>query len=356
MVYFLNFLAVIVYYVIIKICKKRNNKKLFFIILSIHAILFRVLSNPYNYVDTLVYANAFENIATSSLKDTLSSTATYIDWGIGYVLLNWIIGQFSHNPQVMFAIMAVIDILPVMFFYYKNSYNSLLPVVIYLIYPMFYYMGFGVLRQHIAIGFVMLALYYFDNKKLSIGWALLALSFHTSSCVFFPFYVWRRLNREGRNVWKSILLIIVVVVMLKFLMGKILLSMDRYQHYYGVATTENNVVPVAFLGSYLLVVWYTKVHRKLNSTLDTNLLNFIQYGFALAIVGIGTYGMGRMTLCFMYALPPAITLLNKYNRNKPLVALYKIVVLALVVYILIGTYNNHPYAYSFFWENVVRTW
>lgn len=113
---FFNFLAVIVYYVIIKICKKRNNKKLFFIILSIHAILFRVLSNPYNYVDTHVYADAFESIATSSLKDTLSSTATYIDWGIGYVLLNWIIGQFSHNPQVMFAIMAVIGILPVMFF------------------------------------------------------------------------------------------------------------------------------------------------------------------------------------------------------------------------------------------------
>lgn len=356
MVYFLNFLAVIVYYVIIKICKKRNNKKLFFIILSIHAILFRVLSNPYNYVDTLVYANAFENIATSSLKDTLSSTATYIDWGIGYVLLNWIIGQFSHNPQVMFAIMAVIGILPVMFFYYKNSYTSLLPVVIYLIYPMFYYMGFGVLRQHIAIGFVMLALYYFDNKKLSIGWALLALSFHTSSCVFFPFYVWRHLNREGRNVWKSILLIIVVVITLKLLMSTILLSMDRYRHYYGVDTTENNIVPVAFLGSYLLVVWYTKVHRKLNSTFDTNLLNFIQYGFALAIVGIGTYGMGRMTLCFMYALPPAITLLNKYNRKEPLVALYKTVVLALVVYILIGTYNKQPYAYSFFWENVTRTW
>lgn len=356
MVYFFNFLAVIAYYVIIKICKKRNNKKLFFIILSIHAILFRVLSNPYNYVDTLVYANAFESIATSSLKDTLSSTDTYIDWGIGYVLLNWIIGQFSHNPQVMFAIMAVIGILPVMFFYYKNSYTLLLPVVIYLMYPMFYYMGFGVIRQHISVGFILLALYYSDKIKISLIWAFLALSFHTSSLVFFPFYVWKRLNKGGRNIRTNLFLIASIVILVKLFLGNIMSSLDRYQHYYGVKSSENNIVPVIFLGSFLLVVWYVKIHKKLNTTNDVNLYKYLLYGFALSLVGIGTYGMGRMTLCFMYALPPAITLLNKYDRKEPLVALYKIVVLALVVYILIGTYNKHPYAYSFFWENVTRTW
>lgn len=344
------------YKAIYLIWNEEKAKKMFFILLTSHLILFRALANPYNYVDTLVYAQAFDNIISMPIWEVFSLKNYYVDWGIGYVIFNWLIGHISHDPQILFISMAIISIIPVTWFIYKTSHSMLFPIVIYLLYPMFFYMGFGVMRQHAAIGFILLALYYVDDIKVSLFWGLLALSFHTSAAVFFPFYVWRYMNFNIRNVWKSLFFIAIVAIFLKTLLGSILMSLERYQHLYGVSGKENNIVPVVFIGSFLFLLWFTKLYKRINCPMDSNIVNFMIYGLALAIVGIGTYGMGRMTLYFMYVLPMAVTLLDKYKINVQLTSTYKVMLLCLVTYFLVSSYSVRPYAYSFYWESVVRTW
>lgn len=356
MTYLVNFLLVLVYYLIIKkVCKPCANR-VFSIVVALHAILFRALANPYNYVDTEVYAAAFSDIASMPFLYAISPINVYADWGLGFVFVNWLIGQFSSNPQTMFVIMSVIGLVPVFFFFYKTSDSLLLSIVFYLLYPMFFYMSFGVIRQHVAIGFTLMALYSIDNMKRSLLWAVLALSFHTSAIVFFPFYIWRHVNKSIGNVMWNIVLIMSTVLIAKAFLGGFLSSSERYDTYYGVQSEERNIIPVFFIGSLLLLLYCSGAYRHITSPLDKNIWNFMLYGFAMSLVGIGTYGMGRMTLYFMYVFPVAITLLEKYRIDKSVVSMAKGVMLIIVIYLMMGAYNEQPYSYSFFWEQVTRTW
>lgn len=356
MTYLINLLSVLVYYVIIDKIGGKQSNKIFFVVVTIHAILFRALANPYNYVDTGTYALAFDHISSYSFREAISLTNDYAGWGVGYVFTNWLIGQFTQDAQVLFAVMAILGLTPVFFFMYKTSKSFLFSVVIYLLYPMFFVMGFGVIRQHVAVGFILLALYNIENFKYSILWALLALSFHTSACVFFPFYVWKYINRDTRHIGKSILLIVAVAVVLRSALGEILMHFSRYQHLAGKETDAHNIVPVVFIGSLLLLLLYSGKYKSITSIGERNLWSYMLYGFSMSLAGIGENGMGRMTLYFMYVFPVAITLLGKYRIEKPLYAAYKYVMLGLVIYLLLGSYSHQPYAYSFYWERVTRTW
>lgn len=356
MTYLINFLSVLLYYLVIKYVCKRHANKIFFIVVTMHAIIFRALANPFNYVDTDNYAMAFDYIASMPFKEAASPLNVYADWGLGYVLFNWLIGQISNNVQTLFAALSVVGLFPVFYFYYKTSNSLLFTVVIYLLYPMFYYMGFGVIRQHVAVGFVLLALYNADNLKHSVLWALLALSFHTSACIFFPYYAWRYINKGNKSLWKSVILIVLVVVVLRTALGGILMSLERYRSLASAQTEASNIVPVVFLGSLLLLFYILNGYKQLRCGTDKNIWDFMLYGFALALVGIGIYGMGRMTLYIMYVYPVAITLLSKYSRERVLISNYKYVMLCLVIYLLYSSYSTQPYAYSFYWEQITRTW
>lgn len=357
MIYLLNFIAVLAYYLVIKSFCGQNANRWFCVAVTMHAILFRALANPFNYVDTEIYARAFDEISSYSFKEIISPDNVYIDWGMGYVLFNWLIGQLSGNFQTMYALLAVIGLLPVFMFFYKTSHSFILSVIIYLLYPLFFYMGLGVLRQHVAIGFVLMALLNIDKTKVSLLWAVLAVSFHTSACLFFPYYLWRYINKDVRNLWKSVFLILSVAVILRVSFGRILMYFDRYQSLYGgIESAERNIVPVIFMGSLLLLLWCTGAYKRLINANDKNIMNFLLYGFALSLVCIGTYGMGRVTLYFMYVLPVAITFLDGLHVDKILSISYKCAVFILIMYLLSGSYSEQPYAYSFYWEKIARAW
>ena len=350
MTYLLNFIFVVFYYFLIKKLWTHKWNTIFFVVLGIHIITFRALANPYNYVDTLSYATAFDSIRTMSFRDIIDKQYIYGDWEVGYVILNWVVGHFTENPQVLFMVLAVIGISPVMWFYYKMSYSPLLTIVIYLLYPMFFYMGFGVIRQHIAVGFILLALYYVDNLKYSLFWWLLAVSFHNSAFVFFPFYFWLYFNKGGKNMGKSIFLILLILTIVKLSYVEVLSWFNRYQTLYAGKSQDNNIVPVAFIGSFVILFWWTKFYKCITDKLDQNLWNFMLYGLTIGFLGIGVYGMGRMTLYFMYAFPVVITLLAKYQTNKLLILGYNTIVLIAVIFLLILAYSQNPYTYSFYWE------
>ena len=358
MPYLFNFILVIAYYFVIThiITGKNKAKKKFVTLVCVHAVLFRALANPYNYVDTEVYAEAFYQISSWNLTDVLNPLNFYAEWGQGYVILNWLLSKISAEPQFLFASLSVLSIVPVMWFYFKTSHSILFTIVIYLLYPMFYYMGFGVLRQHLAVGIVLLALYYVDKLKYSIPLALLALSFHMSVVVFFPFYLWKRLNLNGRNISKSLLMVVVLCAAIRYLFENIMMSFTRYSHYLDSFSSENNIVPVLFLGSAVLKLWINNVYQRITERNESNLVSVILYGFANSLIGIGMPGMGRTSLYFLYVFPAAITLLDKYSSYVILVGIYKMGILCLVILLLLMSYDSHPYAYSFFWEGVKRMW
>lgn len=352
MFYLINLLLIIVYYLIIKNTnriKPEKSKKVFAILVGCHAILFRALANPFNYVDTEGYASAYEDLAEMSWIEFLFYSK---EWGVGYVFINWVLGHISSDYTLLFVFMSIISVGPVVWFYYKTSHDMLLTMLFFLMYPMMYYMGFGVIRQHVAVAFVLLALYYSHSIKISLPLVLVACSFHTSAILVLPFYIWQKVNIQNKGFAAYVFLLVGGLLVIRFTAPMILsqLSSNRYDEALAVGD-NNNIVPVLYLGSMVLMFYLNGFSNKQMSIQEKNIVSFIMYGVIIALFSTGMEHLGRTTLYYMYVLPTSFTLLSKYNRNLSTINnIYVMLAFLLLIIQLYLSYSPEKYVYTFFWE------
>lgn len=350
MVYLYNLLLIPLYYALIAASfpdiKKRN--KAFAIVVCLHATLFRALANPFNYVDTEGYADGFVALSNMSFEDAFLSINYYTHWGQGFLLFNWLIGRITQDYTLMFFLASFLAVIPVIWFYYKTSKSLLLPVLLYLTYPMMYYMGFGVLREHLAIPFVLLALYYIDNLKVSIPLAITAVLFHTSAIIFFPFYFWRNINFSSKNKVKIIIFIVLLVLLMRMSMGYVLSFMPKYEEIVGANEAQNNFIPVFIFGILSFFIATIDFSRKSKALVDIQY--FIYYGLAVSLFSVGLPGLGRLTIYFLYVMPVAISMYVSYSKRpvgKFLLLISIFIIYVRQIYYFLQVKNMD---YTFFWE------
>lgn len=355
MTYLINLLAIFLYYVFISNRYQRHpikRNKIFSIIVCIHIVLFRALANPFNYSDTAGYAAAFDRIRFYTFNEAVLSINYDTAWGQGYVFLNWLIGQFTQESQWLFAIVAFLSITPVVWFHYKTSYRLFLSLFLYLVYPMMYFMGFGVIRQHLSIAFILLALYYINRWKIALPLFLTAVSCHTGSLVVLPFLFMRNLDISKYKPIKLFGFLIAGVVVSRFILHQFVYGMDRYGDV-AQGEAENNIVPAVLICSLAFVYYISGALKRVSLDIDRKIINFLFYGMAIALFGIGQAGAGRLTLPFVYLYPIGLALLFKYSKDKVVTSGY-----TLLVFILIGLQyyisGFEQFRYSFFWNPIAE--
>lgn len=356
MIYLLNFLLVPIYYWIIRLLCKRQKQanKIFMITACIHATLFRALANPYNYVDTVWYVKGFEDMSEMNFLDLFSTSNIYLEWGLGYDVLCWVLGQFTSNYIYLYIVVSCLTIIPLFWFYGKSSDMVLITVLLFLAYPMMYLHEFGVIRQHLAITFSLIALYNIDKKIYSIFLVVLAFFIHTSAIVVFPYYVWRKFSFAKSSNIKVLFYVFGGVFVARMLFGQVLMSFSRYTDLLTSAEISNNIVPLLILGGFVLVGLLQHINKKLKEH-QAELFNFCSYGLSVAIFSLGIPGMGRITLYFLYVIPAAMTFLSIFRTKFVLLNKLYILSLFVLTFILInldlGNHAHFNYDYSFFWEH-----
>ena len=355
MVYLVNLLIVIVYYLLIAVVFKRKKiiNKVFIIIVTIHATLFRALANPYNYTDTINYATGFDLIKDMSLNEALFELHFASMWGKGYILLNWIIGHFTNNPQFLFSLISIFTVIGVMWFYYKTTNKIIVPVFFYLAYPMLYYMSFGVLRQHFAIVFGLLSIYYIQNEKKSILYSLLSFFMHPSSIILFPYYIWRRFVHIERMNIMTIIYFIVALIIMRLSLNYVLSFFPLFQSYVEKNESSSNIVPIIILGSVLIMCYITGIYKNTSNQRQNAIINFLLYGFLIALFSYGIPEAGRLTLIFIYVFPVCVAELLCIKRKKILInsyLLFVIILTILMIYINVSYEASYNLNYSFFWQ------
>lgn len=332
---------------------KAESKKKFAVATCLHAVFFRALANPYNYVDTGWYYRGFYEMSAMKIDTLFSTYNPYIDWGVGFDFLIWCIGHFSHNPVSLYIIVALLTLVPLYNFFYKTSDNLFLTIIIFVLYPMLYLHGFGVIRQHLAVTFVLLALYYIDIRKISIPLAMLAISIHTSAIVFIPYYIWRILPFKKMAMKKALFYICCSVIVGRMMLSSILSSLSRYSELLTSGEVANNIVPVLLIGGAVFVGFLGKMNKKLDG-IRNELFNFSCYGLAIALFGIGIPGMGRLTLYFIYVIPVLVTFfpfaLQKYKNIGVSYVILLFILIVILRAIDLNGKNSFNYNYSFFWE------
>lgn len=357
MIYLINLLLVPLYYWILRLAlPRRDANKAFLWIVAMHAIVFRALANPYNYVDTRNYADAFRVISHWNLYDTAVGTNRYSSWGRGYLLYNWLIGNITNDIRYFFVITSVLSVTEVMLYYKKTTYTALVPIMFYLAHPMLYLMGFGVIRQHLAIPLLLFAIYYLDEKpKMSLALAIGAVLLHTASIVFIPFYLLNRMVRRW-SFAEAGLVFLLFFVALRLSISAILSLFPRYEAYQQ-AQGNKNMVPVLIIGGTLFLLYECKAFDRVKRGKDHVLLMFLLYGFALCCFCVGLPFGGRLSLPVIYVVPTAVSILYRYGGQEKdeykvgVVYLIALVILNLTLNLRGGdsTYSH----YSFIWEKVL---
>lgn len=353
MIYLFNIAIVPFYYFCIKLLglKRQITNNIFWAVFGIHAVLFRVLANPFNYVDTEGYATAFINISEMSFMEAVSSV--YVLWGHGFVALNWIVSRISNEPFFFFSIISVISIAGVVWFYSRTSFTPFITSIFYATYPMLYLMGFGVIRQHLSLVFVLLALYYLDKKKYSLPLAIVACLIHTPSMIFLPFYFWRKIKFLKSSLFAFFIIAAIGVAIMRLITPFFLSFFTRYADTGLEEGGSTNIVPILILGSLTILFYKLNLNKRDLPGSDSYIIGFINYGFLIALFSFGIEAAGRLTLPFIYVFPTAISLLYKYSaKYKGIIYIYSLGIFLLVMLLLYASYEPGLYNYLFIWDSI----
>ena len=357
MIYILNLLLVPIYYGLLRWLLPRQKAHQWFVwAFAIHAILFRALAYPFYFTDAPTYARAYYDISHFTFQHAFFERNNFTVWGRGYVALNWLLSRVSNDHILLFVTLSVVSVGATIWFYAKTSYSFLLTVMLYLLYPMMYLMGCTALRQSLSMAVTLVALYYIKNYKVSLPLALLASLFHTSGIVFFPFFAWRKLKFKRLAHVEILALVIVAVVGMRIAIGYLVNMIDvvtlgRNSNFASQGDGAN-IVPVLIMGSLIVLAMAEGLFRKCHGR-DYEILNFLTYGFAISLFGLGLSGAGRLTVVFLYVVPVIVTYL--YHYSKSLLTLNNIFVILLFALFVRQMYYVHSdwvrnFNYKFYWE------
>lgn len=325
-------------------------KHVYYIICAtIHLALFHALRDPYIYPDNWIYGWTYSDMPTYSLKEIMSEN---IGWEKGYMLYNYLLAQIFPNTEALFISTSLFMVCTFMFLVYKWSYIPWVSVLIYILHPMLFYTSLFVLRQHLAMIIVLLALYFINDYRKSLPLALLGISFHASAVVFLPFFVWNKIYNQLFSIKKILMFVFISILITRLCFVMIVMLFPRYTIY--LDRESSNLFPFILIASLFLLYSWLGVFKTVTDEKDIILLKYLSYGLLFTSCAIGL-PIGRLTSYIIYVYPLLVPLLFKYvNKNNLILAvLYLVFILVLIViniYISFSSSGSYTTMYNFFWE------
>lgn len=238
------------------------------------------------------------------------------------------------QPFLFFLLSSTCYIFSIAYFCKKNSQNKELSFLLFILLPLSFLTSFGYIRQYMSIGFYLVALSLFLNKKKkkSFIFMLLAILSHTSSIIFIPLIILHKIiSRKKINILITISLIIAsysfswIIKEYSYLAG-------NYQHY----ITGENVIDagkkIGYICLLLLIYFYTLSIRIKNK----NNIYFFNIFVIFVILYILLMDFGEYVVRISYILFPisyilfSSTLLK--NKNLRLLQLLAIILFGLSMF------------------------
>lgn len=323
---------------------------LFFLVLSLrNETIGRDLANYHNY---------FTSYSSIDFDDTWK-----MDMDILYVMLNWVIGQFTDNFQVFLTIVAAITILPVAKIYSEDKQYGFLKIVLFMNMSVFIMMFSG-LRQSIAMSIGLIAFEFVKTKKpfWFLFFALIAWGFHHTGfmiLLYYPLY-YMKLNKD--KLWFIIPAIASVFIFNKQIFGwatQLLFTImgDKYE----AEVQETGAYMMIILFALFSVAAYFFPDEEKMDAEAKGLRNFLLMALLLqCFAPVHNLAM-RMNYYFIIFVPVIVPKIFKHTKDniKDIAKIAKGVIVGFfVVYYLYTTFRScqtgesalNTYPYVPFWE------
>ena len=326
-----------------------SERKLFYVVCMASVIIFFTCCRSV-YLGSTDSVKYFAFIKDAYYFDSLSSFLAYSKAEKGFVAWIWLLTRIFEDPQVIFAINAMIALIPVFWFIYKYAENVYFSVFLFITFGTYQFLLQG-MRQSMAMAICLIALDFARKRKIipfviAVG---LAVLLHKSAIVFIPVYF---IFSKWKHSKRTMFLVVLLSVLAIFLFSNFLDIANSYFDNKGYGDIIPGGVPTAIIWS-MVVIGSILVFGKNKD--NKAIIPF----FYMTIIGVSFFFM-RYTVAHVaerlayYYIPasfvtiPVIVRQIDY-RNKELVRMIVIVVIFALYIYQISHSNLFPY--SFFWSN-----
>ena len=208
--------------------------------------------------DTLNYIPIFQDIFNSNniIKYSLENNIE-----IGFSVIVYLLSFVSEDYLFIFSSLTSIIYINLIFsiYRYKLSY-TLFFCSLFCVFQMYFY-SFNILRQAIAISFVILAISYLinDNNRRFVLCCFLAFIFHYSSIFVFIFYFIYKLRYRIVKFWY--LIVPLLVFLLGFIFSYVVGSFEKYSAYDiedSITNTGGLLLNIFYIVLFALAIFLNK--------------------------------------------------------------------------------------------------
>lgn len=323
----INIIAIVIICIlalIVNLLKLKNKKRI--LLLLAFGVLYVILIIREPASDLKTYLYYFRIINAKSFIETIKFTR----FELLYVLLNRIIGVISTNERVFIMITSLIMLIGPYAFIKKYSNNYLLSITLYIALGLFHY-NFYVLRQSIAVIFLLKSIDFIkDKKKLKFfATVLIATLFHKSSLIFLIAYPICMIKIKPKYLI-TIFFISVIIFTLKTQLTNSILNI-AYSDYYGYKINDGYsrllLISIMFIFVSLILC---NMKEKYNNMF---LLNICAISIPIQILATEVSVISRMANIFIFPfivlIPIAVS--NLKNKNQQIFGTF-IIELVSVLY------------------------
>lgn len=336
-------------------------RRVLFFILFLVGIIFVGLRDPYTVGrDSENYFLFFYSILDTDIFLT--------NFEIGYSLFNQVIAKLFGNDYAypLFLATGVISVGGVLIFLNKYSQSLFLSCLLFFLLRFFDW-HFSMMRQVIAISFILLSFKYIIENKIFyyILLVVCAAFFHRSALIFVPFYFLINIVRPPKLSPKIVILLNMTVLLLlkpiEYLIYTIcnyIPQLNDYMYYLSNETFQSGIgtiiIFILFFALFVIILINNDDYcNKLSSDADRRINYIFSYssltGIIILAISIRVAQFERLALYFL--TPICVMAINILLTQKKWKTLLAIIIILFASYVVIHYFKDgwvNIYPYDFF--------
>lgn len=279
---------------------------------------------------------------------------------LGYKYLNFLIGSFTNNYQILLVVIGVMSYVSVIRFINAYSYNLSFSVLLFFL--LFYKPYINVMRQVIAISLVLVAIKFLFKEKPIRYFILIILGVfvHNSVviCILFPFFY--KIKFTKKKAFLFILFSILLSISGDFII-QLFLSIGKSTKYVlkenAISSLFNFLMNAVLFIVQQILFFRIPIDTPIN---DKRKMNFYSWmalmSIFFSIIGFRIWIMQRLILYFnifyLLSIPNSIVLVK---RSKLLSNTFRFAIVVMLILYQTGIYILRPdwtteFPYHFFFQ------
>lgn len=311
--YYLLYFCIPIVYGISLITTRKKNNYVFLAVMGIILTSVSALRNISVGTDTITYYNIFNWV--NGFSGSIKEAANQSNIEYGYLYLNRLIYHLNGNFKCLLVLVSIITVVSIIIFISLYSLDFLMSIIIFLGLT-YYFIGFNISRQFLAISLCLLAACFtkFNKKYISLIMIAIACSIHTSAIAFLLLWILTKLKVSKKQFFIVLGCGIVFALPSVRILSRIMENSERYSHFLSDTANTKSITGILLVVALIALLILLINNFDFDHAQEFDM--FMLYGMLLIVIvdvlDIFFPFMGRLK----YVFEPLVMVIFPYTLIK----------------------------------------